>query len=224
MGVTRLHLLRHAAAEPERCELEDPGLSPAGHVQARRLGGRLTAVPADTVWHSPLRRARETAQVIAGMQPGWSARPAEHLRDRTPVPSKASLAQYPAHLRDWFAQVPEDERDVDGSAISAAITAAVEASTPDGPDVDLLWVTHAFVVGWFVQQAVDAPAWRWMGLVPDNASLTTIRYSSDGPVLLGYNDVGHLRCRNVDGCTERADQGGATATIVDDIEAGGDGR
>ncbi len=195
-------------------------MSAAGHLQACRLGRRLTALPVDTVWHSPLRRARETAQVIAGMQPGWTARPAEYLRDRTPVPSTARMAQYPAHLRDWFAQVPPTERDLDGAAISAAISVAVAAGTPDGPDVHLLWVTHAFVVGWFVRQALDAPAWPWMQLAPDNASLTTIRYGLDGPTLPGYNDVGHLRSRDADLLAGLGDPGVESATIIDDIDAG----
>ena len=58
----RLVLIRHAeAASGEPDELR--ALTPAGHEQARRLGGKLRAegLEPDAVLSSPLLRARETA-------------------------------------------------------------------------------------------------------------------------------------------------------------------
>jgi probable phosphoglycerate mutase len=63
-----------------------------------------------------------------------------------------------------------------------------------GPDdrCELL-VTHNFVIGWFVRHALDAPAWRWMGLNQFNCALTIIQIRTDlPPMLITFNDVGHL--------------------------------
>jgi serine/threonine-protein phosphatase PGAM5 len=57
-----------------------------------------------------------------------------------------------------------------------------------------LLVTHAFVVAWFVQQVLGAPATAWTSIGVANAGLTTVERRPDRPPhLLGVNDVGHLR-------------------------------
>ena len=54
-------------------------------------------------------------------------------------------------------------------------------------------VTHAFVVAWFVQQILGAPANAWTSISAANTGLTTIdRRPGRPPQLLGVNDVGHL--------------------------------
>jgi probable phosphoglycerate mutase len=62
-----LLLIRHA--EPERIELDegvaDPGLTTAGHDQARRLARHLAQMEIDAVYTSPMRRARETADEMS---------------------------------------------------------------------------------------------------------------------------------------------------------------
>lgn len=35
-------------------------------------------------------------------------------------------------------------------------------------------MTHNFLIGWFVSQALGAPPWRWMGLNQMNCALTVI--------------------------------------------------
>lgn len=66
----------------------------------------------------------------------------------------------------------------------------------DEPRHELV-VTHAFLIGWLVRAALDAPKWRWMGLSPAHAALTVIRYAPDRPAsVLLYNDTGHLPARS----------------------------
>jgi broad specificity phosphatase PhoE len=64
---------------------------------------------------------------------------------------------------------------------------------PGAEDRHELVVTHAFLIGWLVRAALDAPPWRWMGLNHDNAALTVIRYRPGLPAsLLSFNDTSHL--------------------------------
>jgi serine/threonine-protein phosphatase PGAM5 len=184
-----LYLVRHAEPEPSADEDPQVGLSPLGRRQARLLGQRLRDVPLDGIHHSPLTRARQTALLIAESRPGTPVHSSELLTDRTPVPAPGREADYPARVLAWFDTVPEQERDLGGTRIAQAL--AHFAALPD--DAHHLLVTHAFVVGWFVRQALDAPAWRWMGLNPFNAALTVIRCLPDrSPTLVSFNDVGHL--------------------------------
>jgi len=71
----------------------------------------------------------------------------------------------------------------------------VQLTGPVAGDTDRheLVVTHNFLVAWLVRQALDAPAWRWLGLNFGHAALTVIRYAPGlPPSLLTYNDMSHL--------------------------------
>ena len=68
--MTRIHLVRHGETDWNR-ELRwqghsDPPLNEHGRDQARRLAGTLGATPFAAVYSSDLRRASETAEIIAG--------------------------------------------------------------------------------------------------------------------------------------------------------------
>jgi broad specificity phosphatase PhoE len=67
--VTTVYLIRHADVEnPRRVlygHLEGFGLSELGRRQAVEVGRRLSTDPPRLILHSPLQRARETAEIIA---------------------------------------------------------------------------------------------------------------------------------------------------------------
>jgi probable phosphoglycerate mutase len=54
-------------------------------------------------------------------------------------------------------------------------------------------VTHNFLIGWLVSQALAAPSWRWLGLNQMNCALSVIAYRAGlPPALISFNDAGHL--------------------------------
>ena len=80
-----------------------------------------------------------------------------------------------------------------GAALAAEavrlLTGPVEGTTARHE----LVITHAFLIGWLVRHALDAPAWRWWGLNHCHAGLTVIRYAPGRPpTLVVVNDVSHL--------------------------------
>lgn len=163
--MTRLHLVRHGAATGED---GDAGLSPLGVAQSRRLADRLRTAGTVEVRHSPRRRAVETAEVL-GEVLGTQTAADPRLDDRTPVPAPGQETLYPGiGCALWFGTVPAAERDEGGVRLSAA----VEAYLAD--DRQLVLVTHAFVVAWFVQHVLGAPVSAWTSILATNAGLTTI--------------------------------------------------
>lgn len=145
--MTRLYLVRHGDATGEGA---DSGLSPLGSEQSRLLGDRLRDEMVVEVRHSPRRRAVETAAVL-GQLCGTPTAVDPLLDDRTPVPTPGEESLYPARMSAWFAGVPEDERDAGGARLSAALAAGL------ADDRQLVLVTHAFVIAWFVRQVLGAP-------------------------------------------------------------------
>lgn len=189
MTTTTLYLVRHGEASAD--DDADRRLSTAGRRQAGAVADRLLSSQLDpapsAVLHSSRRRAVETATIVAtrlGLAPEHS----DDLEDRTPVPR--DLTNVPQRYHDFLRAVPDAELDVDGARLDAAVETL---GLVGAADRTIVAVTHAFVVAWFVRDALDTPAWRWVSLPIGNASLTVIRWSDEHePRVICVNDTGHL--------------------------------
>ncbi|MGN9810547.1 histidine phosphatase family protein [Micromonospora sp. BQ11] len=190
-GPTRLlFLARHGEQEqPSGVETAEAGLSARGRRQAALLGERLSGVPLDAVHHGPLRRAVETAELVAGSLPGVPAYATELAGDHLPHDTDPAAVP-PAYAR-FLGGFTAAER-ADGPRVTAAAVRRF-GRPPAAGDVTELVVTHAFLIAWLVRGALEAPEHRWLGLNPHNCGLTVIRYT-DGlpPRLVAFNDVSHL--------------------------------
>jgi probable phosphoglycerate mutase len=167
-----LYLARHGEA--------DDGLTPAGRRQAELLADRLAAVPLAAVTHSPLPRAVQTAAA-------WpQAQPSIVVGDYPPYVPEQVPATFAPVIEGWSA---DELRDGPRLAAQALARFAVPAER----ETHELVITHSFLIGWFVRDALGAPPERWMGLNTGNAALTVIRYSDDRPpALMLHNDMSHL--------------------------------
>jgi serine/threonine-protein phosphatase PGAM5 len=191
MATTELYLVRHAEPEPfPGGDEADAGLSEHGRQQAHRLGARLGGVRFDALRSSPLRRATETADILAGYLPGVPVSVSELVRDRTPVPAADGSAGVPSRYLPFLEQVPAEERDPGARLLRRAVDELTATGEEDRVEV---LVTHNFVIGWFVRHVLDAPEWRWIGLNQRHCGLTIVRAQDDRPpALISFNDVGHL--------------------------------
>lgn len=136
-----------------------------GTRQATLLGERLAGVPIAGLHHGPLPRAAATARLVAAELPG------------VPVQELAAAGDYVPH-------VPGPDE------VDPAYADAVRASLADVGRHEL---AHAFLIGWLVRHALDAPAWRWWGLNHCHAGITVIRYEPGRPpTLVVLNDVSYL--------------------------------
>jgi len=180
-----LYLVRHGDASPH-----DGPLSPAGQEQARLTGRRLKDVPFSAVYHGPLPRAAQTAKLIAASLPGVPVTASELAGDY--IPSNPDPEDLPRRFADFVASFPAAERAAGAARAEAARERFIRPD--DGaPDSYELVVTHNFLLGWLVSQALDAPPWRWLGLNQMNCAVTVIACQPGLPAaLITFNDASHL--------------------------------
>jgi serine/threonine-protein phosphatase PGAM5 len=177
-----LYLVRHGEAD------DDDALTRAGRQQASAAGERLRYVRFSAIRHSPMQRAEETADLIAGFLPGVPVGASGLLGDYLP-PVSGQPELPPPYAALLSSYTPEDRSEGEELA-SAAIQ---RYGRPAGQDDSELIVTHNFLIGWFVRHALDAPDWRWMGLNQCNGGITVILYRTGMPAsLVSFNDIGHL--------------------------------
>jgi broad specificity phosphatase PhoE len=190
--VTRfLYVVRHGNADPH-----DGPLSQVGERQAQLTGQRLKDVPFRGIYHGPLPRAAQTAAVIAASLPGVPVNACDLAGDY--LPSVPDPGDVPPAYASFVARFSVAERTEGPKVAAAALKRFGEAG---GEQQDMggqqdtyeLLVTHNFLIGWLVSQAMGAPPWRWLGLNQMNCALTIIAYQPGLPAsLISFNDAGHL--------------------------------
>lgn len=180
MATRHLYVVRHGAADAFG------ELTEIGRRQSALLGERLTGLPIDAVWHSPLPRAARSAQILGEHLPAVSVREAAELVDHVPhVPD-----DIPSAWAGFF-----DGYDAEEAAAGARVADALieRFARPADTETHEVLVTHAYPVAWLVRHALDAPPARWLGLDCGNTALTVIEYRSGlAPTLVVYNDMSHL--------------------------------
>jgi probable phosphoglycerate mutase len=180
-------LVRHGEQQDAEYGLPDGPLSPRGKRQARLVAERLGGVPFTAAYHSPLKRAEETASIMAGLLPALNPEPSSLLFDCIPSGPSPDM---PKAFDSFYGGITAAEIEAGSAQMADAVG---EFLTPARGDRHDLLITHNFVIGWFVRHVFDAPDWRWMGLNQANCGLTIIRVrSAKPPVLVVHNDLGHL--------------------------------
>ena len=182
-----IYLVRHGEHQDAEHGLTDGPLSPRGQRQAALLADRLSGLPLDAVWHSPLERAAQTARAVAERLPSVTPEPSALLFDCVPT---GLTPETPAAYEPFFGGVTDAEIDA-GRAQMADAT--VEFLARKTGEVHELLITHNFVISWFVREVLQAPEWRWMTINQAYCGLSVIAQKKGRPwTLLSHNDLAHL--------------------------------
>lgn len=182
-----IYLVRHGEHQDAEHGIDDGPLSPRGQRQAEHIADRLSGLPLDAVWHSPLLRATETARAIAERLPSVDPQPSALLFDCVPT---GMTEDTPAAYEPFFGSVSDAEIEA-GRAQMADATG--EFLRRRHGEVHEVLITHNFVISWFVREVLGAPDWRWMTLNQAHCGLTVIAQKQGRPwSLLSHNDLGHL--------------------------------
>ncbi|MGH3319821.1 MAG: bifunctional RNase H/acid phosphatase [Streptosporangiaceae bacterium] len=196
-------LLRHGAtplsAERRFSGRGDVALNTLGTSQARAAGERLGGRAFDAVVSSPLRRAYDTAHVVAaalampvevdeGLREtdfgAWEGFTFAEVRERWPDELAAWLAD-PGVAPPGGESFTETARRVEKSRETLLVRHQGET---------VLVVSHVTPIKMLVRAALEAPSSALYRLHLDPASLSEIGWHADGPAVVRLlNDTGHLR-------------------------------
>lgn len=182
-----IYLVRHGEHQDAEHGLADGPLSPRGRRQAELIADRLSGLPLDAIWHSPLLRAAETARAISERIPSVEAEPSALLFDCIPT---GMTEDTPAAFEPFFGSVTDAEIEAGRAQMADAVN---EFLVRKPGDVHEVLITHNFVISWFVREVLESPEWRWMTLNQANCGLTVISQKQGRPwTLLAHNDLSHL--------------------------------
>ncbi|NMO04818.1 histidine phosphatase family protein [Gordonia sp. TBRC 11910] len=195
----RLLLIRHA--RPFRIVSDaagaDPGLTPDGEVQAKRLAvdvGRGRYGVVDRIVSSPMRRAAQTAaavDAVLGLGVNVDDRLAELDRGWT---SYRSPMEFYDDRRDLFADMNAGrigENTFDTTDFRRRVVAAVDAAASTGSAVTAI-VCHGGVINAYLAEILGTSATFFTE--PYYTSVTCVSVDRDGHrELLSLNETGHLR-------------------------------
>ena len=192
-----LVLVRHAATADEaagRCYGRfDVALSAEGRAECERLAAGLSAEPVAAVVSSPLRRARETADVIAAAHDlgvsvveGLAELDFGELEGRTFDDIERT---WPELYEQWML-VPTSVRFPGGECydeLHRRVTDAVADLRTSHDGQIVVAVTHAGVIRAAVAHALELPADSVFRLAVDTGSMTRIAWRDGTPLVLGVN-------------------------------------
>ena len=206
-ATTDLLLLRHGETPltPQRrfsgTGSGDPGLSDLGRSQAEQSARSavLRSAGLTRVITSPLRRCRETAQIIADAL-DLPVGVKDDLREMDFGAWEGSTfaeveQQHPADLAAWkqSADVAPTGSSETFAGLLQRMTVFAESLTSTHPDTSVLAVTHVTPTKALVAHALGAPAACFFTMELSPAALTRITCTGTEAVLRSFNDVSHLR-------------------------------
>jgi len=211
-GGTEVFLIRHGDALPGAEELiptgayDDQPLSAIGRAQAQALGEHLRPLTFAAIYSSPLRRARETAVLLAAFQ-SVPVSIVDELREvelgtiQPILPEGATREEVAAHLRDRLAEIvrlvatfghwsviPGSESD---DAFRARITHALDGLARRHTGERIAVVAHGGVINAYAAATLGLD--RNFFFPCANTSVTVVRVRGAARVLLALNDICHLR-------------------------------
>ena len=206
----RLLLIRHgetsANAEGRLQGHLDISMSERGRRQSEQLAERLSRLSFDAIYSSPLKRARETADIIAdrnGLTP--VDRPALMERDVGDLAglTRAEIIERHPHYVRARMEARDDvgvagfERD---AAFARRVLDGVGTIIEAHPSESIVVVSHGGVIAAFLRETLNMPITRPGAFAVSNASITTfdVREEQREPrvrprvLLVSLNDTCHL--------------------------------
>ena len=206
----RLLLIRHgetsANAEGRLQGHLDVSLSERGRRQSEQIADRLSQLSLEALYTSPLKRARETADIIAGRN-GLTPEDRPALMERN-VGELAGLnreeirARYPDFVRTRAearpeVAVPGFESDAD---LKQRVLDGLGAIIESHPAQTIGVVTHGGAIAAFLRETLEMPTTRPGAFAVSNASITTFdvregeHSAGNRPrvILISLNDTCHL--------------------------------
>lgn len=176
----------------------DAELTDRGLAQAEAAGARLIGLGLDLIVSSPLRRTRQTAEVVAAkigaevaIEDGFAETDFGEWEGAT---FGEISKRYPEQLRAWLDDPNLAPPGGESMATTAQrVRAARERTIASHPGAKVLVVTHVTPIKLLLRDALEAPLHTVFRIHIDPASVSMIDWRAEGPsVVRLVNDISHL--------------------------------
>jgi serine/threonine-protein phosphatase PGAM5 len=188
MATRTLYLIRHGQYDFVH-QPDDLGgyLTALGREQARRTAEMLSSLPISAIYCSSLRRAAETAGIIASAFSSITPKSYRQLWEIVPC--------IPAREADYFAirfpDLAPEQIVLDRQAADEAFDLFFRL--PETEDKQEMIVCHGNIIRYFACRVIGAPIDSWASMETHNCGITRCTIESDGRMMLvSLNDIGHL--------------------------------
>lgn len=186
MAKRTVYLVRHG--QYELSKREDGELTTTGLLQSRLTASMLSSLPFSSIVTSPVRRAAQTADLIAEALPHVARYEDEALRECIP--------SVPPRYAQFFAErFPElNDEKIEGCADRlATVFERYFCPPPQDLDINDLLVCHGNVIRYLVALALDINPHAWSHMLVNNCGVSRVMIDQDGTLfLISHNDIGHL--------------------------------
>jgi broad specificity phosphatase PhoE len=182
-----LYLIRHGQYDTTSDHPLGGGLTALGRQQVDYLADALKGLPIGAFYTSPLRRAVETAYIIAPRFEDIKVEIVEGLREVVPcIP--------PEHAELFATNLPKlTADDVSNGRKAADETFDRLFHKPDDKDLHTLIIAHGNIMDYFICRLLNMPCEKWLSFETLHCSITRCAVGSSGRMkLLAYNETGHL--------------------------------
>lgn len=209
MSQRHLYVVRHGQRLPgngdDRLGL---GITDIGKIQAERTAERLSMIPINSIYYSTLRRASETAKIIATKSPKAPLHGSQLLWECIPYLPPDFIAWYranqgridqnsvttPLQMAPWLALWTADTPwEVVERGFEQAQQAWTHFFRPAREERHEVLVCHGNILRYFMVRALKAPLETWINTDINNCGISEFTIHSGGDVaLVSHNDTGHL--------------------------------
>ena len=203
MGV-KLFLIRHGQTagnvQGQYVGSLDIDMTDEGRLQAKSAKQYLSKVNFSNIYSSPLKRAANTAQIIAEGT-GLKVRTMNDLRELDfgkweGLKFEEINAQYNKDYQDWL-EDPYNHPPTGGESFNDLIARAdkevkkIVQENPDGSSVAI--VSHGGVILSLIVNWLGIPSARWRSLIQRQAAINVVVIDNGFPYISSINYTGHLK-------------------------------
>ena len=187
MATRTIYLVRHAQYDSKNDHNDKlgGGLTPIGVEQAKLTAQRFRSLPISAIHCSTLRRAAQTAEIIAREFPDIPLQRSRGLWECSPC-----IPPIPVYT-EYFAQVPAEDIAQGRKQAEKAFDRYFKRAR--GKDKHEIVVSHGNLIRYFVCRALQVQPEAWGNMDLCNCGISEVLIKHDGwMVLISHNDVGHL--------------------------------
>lgn len=191
MAKRTIYLIRHGQYASKSHDDELGGiLTDLGREQAKYAGACLSHMDISAIHCSSMRRAEETATIIASMIPNIQLNATDLLWELVPT--------IPPHLEIYFETLAERNPQFRAEQVKEKRGIADKAfetffHPPAQKDDQIVIVCHGNLIRYLVCQALGVNPDKWSNMLIHHCSITSIVVEADNDmILVSYNETGHL--------------------------------